>query len=211
MTIDLAMKLNPRHTALIIVDVQNDFCHSDGVFGRRGGDMSTIQQAARRISPMVDLSHEVGVPTIFIRMINSDWTLDDATREQWRSLRPGGGPNVCWEGTWGTEFYHVAPSPVDRVVTKYRYSAFLYTELELVLRCKETKTLVVTGVMTNICVHATVRDGFIRGFHVVVPEDCCASSLPEDHQHTLKDMSGKLATIVSSATLREVWTGHGGE
>ena len=205
MAIDLAGKLDPRHAALIIVDVQNDFCHSEGTFGQRGFDMSAAQQAARQTQSAIDLAHQVGVPVIFIQTLHSHWTTDEAWEGRYGNLPGSEGMVNCREGTWGAEFYHVAPGPQDRVVVKHRYSAFLYTELELILRCKGVRTAVVCGVTTDNCVRATVLDAFMRGYHVVVLEDGTACTRPHLHELAIKDMSGKLAIIMPSARLTEFW------
>ncbi|RLF95507.1 cysteine hydrolase, partial [Thermococci archaeon] len=104
------------------------------------------------------------------------------------------------EGEWGSQIVEeLKPNPRDRIILKRRYSAFLYTDLDLYLRERGINTLYLSGVATNVCVLYTAADAFMRGYEVKVIEDCVASFSKEDHEFAIKQMREILkAEIVRS-------------
>jgi ureidoacrylate peracid hydrolase len=96
---------------------------------------------------------------------------------------------ICEPDTPGSEFYGVEPCAGDHIVTKHRYSGFVGTDLDMVLRSKGIETLLFTGVATNVCVETTARDAFNLNYHVVFVEDCCGAFSPEEHASTLTNIS----------------------
>jgi ureidoacrylate peracid hydrolase len=118
----LEEKVAPGHAALVVIDMQNDFCHEEGAGARNGSDVGPVQAMVPRLNALIDAAREVGLPVIFVRTVHNEWTDSDVRRE--RHL--GKIPN-CVEGTWGTEWYGVEPRPGEPVVTKCRYSAFINT------------------------------------------------------------------------------------
>jgi ureidoacrylate peracid hydrolase len=89
------------------------------------------------------------------------------------------------EGTWGVDFFRLSPEPGDPVVTKHSYNGFHGTDLHAVLQQLGVRTLVLTGVATNVCVDSTLREGFFLGYHIVVVEDCVGSGNRAGHDGTL--------------------------
>src|SRR5262249_18201571 len=154
----LRQKVDPAHAALIVVDVQNDFCSEEGFFGREGYDMTQIQAAVPRIKRLIDEARAAGVKVVFIRSTYDPHHLNDPTRE--RNLRRGLNKSGCTTGAWGTELYGVAPIAGEPLVTKHRYSAFQGTDLHIILRSWGIRTLIMTGVTTNVCVESTAREGY---------------------------------------------------
>jgi ureidoacrylate peracid hydrolase len=205
----LEEKIDPKHAAVIVVDVQNDFCHPDSPLAKDGRDLSAAQAMVPRLATLIDDARAAGVPVIFVQMVNTDATTSEVALEQRLRSRPGAGPSdyICKEGSWGADFYMVAPLPGETVVKKHRYSAFVDTDLELVLRSMGIKTLIMTGVATNVCVESTARDGFMRDYYIVFAGDCSACYWPERHDATLENIAATFGVVADAKEIAWVWSG----
>lgn len=108
----------------------------------------------------------------------------------------------CIEGTWGAQVIdELAPQPEDYQIPKRRFSGFYQTDLDLVLRELGRKTVVVTGVVTNICVRSTCHDAFFLGYQVVVPKDCVRATGPREQESTLWDIETHFGAVTDSETV----------
>ncbi len=197
----LAEKLDPKHTALVVVDVQNDFCHPAGTLGRAGQDLSMVEEAMPGLIETIEEARRVRTPVIFIQTIHSPWT-DSQT---WLTRLPNAAGEICRQGAWGMDFYEIAPQENERVVVKHRYSAFYGTDLDVVLRALGTKTLVMTGFATNVCVETTARDGFMRDYNIVFLSNCTGAYAREEHQAALVNMSKYFGVVATSKDVRDIW------
>jgi ureidoacrylate peracid hydrolase len=113
---------------------------------------------------------------------------------------------VCAEGSWEGDFYgDVRPRPGDPIVTKHRYDAFYKTDLETILRANGVRTVVMTGVSTNVCVETTARAAFIRDYYVVLVADGTAAYSTEEHDKSLKDIDRFFGEVTTIAALRAIW------
>jgi nicotinamidase-related amidase len=193
--------LSPRSAALLVIDVQNDFCHEDGLFGRLGMCMRDVQNAARSIELLLPAARRAGVPVIFVAMEHDASTNSIA----WTSRYPVPREDACVSGTWGAELYVVRPERGEPIVVKHRYSPFVGSNIEYLLRAFERNSLLVTGVATNICVEAVLRDGFNRDYDVVLVEDCAGAYSERAHQSTVENTRAFLGRVVTSETLRQQW------
>jgi ureidoacrylate peracid hydrolase len=200
----LAEQVDPRQAALILVDVQNDFCHSDGASGRRGRDLSQVAGMSEHLARLLDGARRVGLPVIFIRTQHGPWTDSEAWLGRNKTTDEERIP-TCVEGTWGCDFYGVAPQPDERVVVKHRYSAFIGTDLDLTLRARGIRTLLFTGIATNVCVESSARHGYMLDYEVVFVQDCCAAYSPEEHAATLHNIAGHFGTVVDEADVTAAW------
>ena len=207
----LAEKVTPVHTALVVVDVQNDFCSPEGMISAEGLDVSSAVATAERLEGFIASARRAGVLVVFVRSVLSsddnrylsDVILEQATRRRAGSytLRP-----VCVEGSFGGDWYgNVRPAPGDPVVTKHRYSAFLRTDLETILRTAGVRTVVLAGVATNVCVETTARDAFMRDFYVVLCSDGTAAYSDAEHEATLTTIDRYFGQIASIAELTAAW------
>ncbi len=201
MDANLTDRLAHARSALLIVDVQNDYCHQDGVFGRAGFDMAAIQAAAERTAGLIEAARRIGVPVVFVRTQHDHWT--DSPTWTRRDVRTAGV--ICATGSWGAEFYRVAPAPDDCVVVKHRYSAFVGTRLPVVLRTLSRATLLVAGMTTNVCVESTVRDAFMRDYDVVLVEDCAAALTKAEHESAVHNVRTYFGSVLDSVTIESVW------
>jgi ureidoacrylate peracid hydrolase len=181
--------LGKDRCVLAIIDVQNDFCHGDGAYARLGHDVEPMAAVVPHVAKLLDLARDRDVPRVHIRVAHSDWTNDPA----WLQRGMGGEVidvhhiPIASEGTWGAEFFEIEPRPDEFVLTKHRYSAFAYTPLELIMRAKAATTIVLCGLATHVCVHATARDALFAGFVPVVVEDATGSLTEEIHLRALED------------------------
>jgi len=202
----LPEKVNPEHTALLIVDVQRDFCAPDGAFSALGRDLDRIQRILPTLEGLVESARRSQVAVVFLRYMQSALTESDVHLEQ--RARGRADLRYCQEGTPGAEFYHVLPEPGDAVVNKHRYSGFIDTDLRVILRSRGIRTIVMTGVATNGCVEATARDGFMHDFYVVFVEDCSATYSEEMHQATLANIRDAYGVVVVAEELTGIWNGR---
>jgi len=201
----LSDKVRPEHTALVVVDVQNDFCADGGFFSDMGYDLSMIQPMVPRLNSFIARAREAKVPVIFVRAIY-DAPYVSASWVEKRS-RTRSGQKLCLSDTWGAEFYLVSPLPGEVVVTKHRYSAFAGTNLDLVLRSMGIKTLLISGVATNVCVESTARDGYQLDYYIVFMEDCAANTNEQLHETTLQNIGKYFGDISTIDDVQEAWKG----
>jgi len=207
----LEQKIDPAHAALIVVDVQNDFCSDDGFFGREGYDLDQIKAAVPRIAKLIDYARAAGVKVVFIRSVYDPYHLNNPMRE--RNARRGLGKARCTTGAWGTEFFQVSPLAAEPIVTKHRYSAFQGTDLHIILRSWGIRTLIMTGVTTNVCVESTAREGYFLDYYIVLVGDCAATtnedrkdlSSQEIHRWTLTNIDLTFGVAVSSNDVIAAW------
>ena len=149
----LKERCDPRWSALLVVDVQNDFVSSKGSAAQRGEDVKAAQAMVPKLIRLIDEARRVGLTVVYIRTTHSEWT--DTPSWIYRKSQQS-ALDTCREGTWGTEFYQgISPLLSERVVIKHRYSPFINTDLNTVLKAKGIESVLVTGVATNVCVETT--------------------------------------------------------
>jgi ureidoacrylate peracid hydrolase len=205
-------KVEPRHTALLVIDVQNDFCAAGGMMDREGQDLSDVQEMAAALPRLLDTARSAGVLVVFVRNVYStedNHYLSDVWLEQAARRRSGSYTvwPVCGAGSWEGDFYAVRPLPDEPVVTKHRFSAFHNTDLETVLRAHSIRSVVLAGVATNVCVETTAREAFVRDYYVVFLSDGTATYDRASHEATLNSIDrffGQVATIDDVVTC---WSG----
>ncbi|WP_168123032.1 isochorismatase family cysteine hydrolase [Paenibacillus sp. HB172176] len=196
--------LNPEEAALIVIDMQNDFCHEDGACGRAGMvDIKAFQACVEPIAKLVEQARTLQIPVLYVMMTLDAGTTSDA----WKLKHEGGSPaGIVEKGSWGTEMYKLQPQPGDHLIEKHRYSAFIGTNLDLTLRSLNRKSIVLTGVLTNVCVESTARDGFMLDYNVTLASDGCAGSSAEAHAMTLSNISNYFGQVMESEAILGHWT-----
>jgi ureidoacrylate peracid hydrolase len=201
------IELDARRTALLVVDVQNDFCHPDGFFAGFGFDVRPCGEVASRIAPVVAAARRLGMPVVWTMSTNSDPPVHRLQPARFRRPRAAGRPpDQFVPGSWGWRVVdELEPEPSELVVEKPRYDAFLRTVLEDELREREISTVVVTGVITNCCVDTTARSAFMRGFDVLVLGDCVATFAEERdlHEASLRNLAQLFAVVADAAAFEE--------
>jgi ureidoacrylate peracid hydrolase len=201
----LKERCDPRYAALIVVDVQNDFVSPEGSAGKRGEDVGAAMAMIPNLTGLIDQARRVGLTIIYIRTTHSDWT--DTASWVYRTSQKS-GLSTCREGSWGAEFYDgIAPLPTERVVIKHRYSAFINTDLNTVLKARGIQSVLVCGVATNVCVETTARDGYMYDYYVTMIDDCSAAYDAKLHMSTLENIRRHFGLVASSNQIIETWSG----
>ncbi len=204
--ISLETVLRKRKAALMIIDVQNEFCHPDGLFGKNGFDLSTVNRVIPPLEALMDAAHSQGAPVIFITNVEDENTDSEA----WNG-RPDGAednPNVgvTRRGNWGTGIYGLTPAEGDIIMEKHRFSAFIDTPLKATLNELGVDTLVIGGLATNACVMNTSFHAVMNDFHVVVAEDAVSSWFEDLHEMALKNLRLFCGKVLPSKDIVECWT-----
>jgi ureidoacrylate peracid hydrolase len=198
-------RCDPRYAALIVVDVQNDFVSPEGSAGKRGDDVGAAMAMIPNLTGLIDQARKVGLTIVYIRTTHSDWT--DTASWIYRTSQKS-GLSTCREGTWGAEFYDgIAPLPSERVVIKHRYSAFINTDLNTVLKARGIQSILVCGVATNVCVETTARDGYMYDYYVTMIDDCSAAYDAKLHMSTLENIRRHFGLVASSHQIIGSWSG----
>jgi ureidoacrylate peracid hydrolase len=204
----LKERCDPKYAALVVVDVQNDFVSREGSAGRRGEDVSAALSMIPNLTGLIDRARKVGLTIVYIKTTHSEWT--DTPSWIYRSSQKS-GLNTCREGTWGAEFYQgIEPLASERVVIKHRYSAFINTDLNTVLKARNIQSVLVCGVATNVCVETTARDAYMYDYYVTMIEDCSAAYEAKLHMGTLDNMRRHFGMVASSGEIIETWKGLAG-
>lgn len=189
--------LDPATTAVVVVDMLNDFCVEGGAMVLPGCE--TILPAQQEV---VAAGRTAGCPIVFVIDAHRGNAPND--REFRKRTRH------CIEGEWGARVIDaLEPQQQDLKVIKRRYSAFFNTDLDVSLRDFNISSLIVMGVVTNICVRSTVHDAFFLGYDVVVVEDGCAATGPREQASSLYDIATHFGVVARSQDVTAHLAGKG--
>lgn len=201
--------IDPARTALVIIDVQVDFCAPEGAMGRAGLDLSAVEPALQHVQALIDSARSAGATPVFVRVLTRPETDSDALKLlMQRKGRPPQAAAICREGTSGADYYRVQPAPGDLEIGKLLFSSFSGTALEQQLRARGIDTLVVAGFSTDCCVDCTVRDAFHRDFNIFVVADACAAYEPNLHYGALNGLGGNCALLVTTDAVLTAWSDY---
>jgi nicotinamidase-related amidase len=179
--------LYPEWCAVLPIDLQNDFMHPEGKVAQAGGNVTPMIELLPRAVDFLKRSRELGVRIVNIRIV--DLPNGESDSPSWLRAKGliSGVSEFAVEGTWGAEFCEGCdPPPGELVVTKHRSSAFVGTNLDLILKANEVKTVVIIGEQTPGCVEATYRDAAYYDFYNVLVEDCVAARDRSLHEASIK-------------------------
>lgn len=199
------MEISVDNTALMIVDMQNGFCHSDGSFSQLGFDITMFLGAIEGCATLVRAAHASDVPVIFTRYVYQPDYADGGllTNELIPAIK---GSNHLAAGSWDADIVdQLTPSDHDLVIDKSRYSAFYGTRLEPILTNKRIKSLVVAGVTTNMCVETTVRDASQRDYYTYTVSDATGEASLERHNHALNTIAFGFGWVVTVEDVLASW------
>jgi nicotinamidase-related amidase len=191
--------------ALVVIDVQNDFCHPDGHFARYCKDLATAYAALPRLVSFVHAAQAQGIPCVFVRQRTEPGGRSDSPAWLRLKTRDGKAADYTLPGSWGAELVEgLVPSESDLVVDKYRPDAFLGTALDALLRARGLESLVFIGTTTEGCLESSVRSGSYRDFYVTVVEDLVFSPNAALHDGSLRLMRQRYP-VASSAAILAAW------
>jgi ureidoacrylate peracid hydrolase len=218
LTIDLT------RSAVLVIDMQNDFGAQGGMFERAGIDISVIRKTVGPTRCVIAAARDAGVPIVYLKMAHRVDMSDTGGPNSPHGRRhrrlsvgepvrspDGRASRILIDDTWNTEILpELVPLPDDTVVRKHRYSGFFETDLDARLRIMDVRSLIVTGCTTSVCVESTVRDAMFRDYDCLVLEDCTGQpespgaprSKHEASLRVIEDMFGSVSS--STAFIRGI-------
>ena len=197
------MKENPSRAALLVIDMENGFVTPQGGHCIRGA-AATVPACVQA----VELAREKGIPVFFVKRIyRADGSDVELTRyEGWKA-----GGRACGPASLGPNSAQapegLQPQPGDYTIWKPRWSAFFHTELDLILRRLDIRTVILTGTTTPNCIRTTCYDAIALEYNTVVLTDCCSSHTEEIQRVNLEDMARAGAILMDSASFADYGPG----
>lgn len=198
-------RIDPDHSAVVVIDMQNDFCSKDGFIEKAlGRDGAACRAVAAPVMDLVGMARAAGVPVYWVRAIYDPEKLPEGilVKRRQRTDLP-----CCGTGSWGAEFYEVLPLPSEHIIDKHSYSAFIGTNLEVRLRDRGIRTLIFAGVQSNVCVETSLRDAVCMGYYAVLAADCVASYALPLHEAMIRNVESLFGDVVRRETIASAWNG----
>jgi len=201
------MPPSASRTAIIVVDMQNDFCSPNGAMAALGSDISANVSVASRLPRFLDSARALGCLIVWVRQSNREELVSAARRRQAQTMNRD-VLTVCKAGTWGTELVDgLIPAPGDPIIEKSRYSAFVGTPLHNLLRAQERDHVVVCGTAANVCVDSTIRDAYMADYSVTMSSDLVGWTRKDLALSAIANLEFYFCEVMHSDELVSGWGG----
>lgn len=197
--------VDPRWTAVLAIDIQNDFCHPNGHFARYGKNVAIMAPAVTRMVEFVGEAQALGMRIIFMRQLSlPDARMDSPAWLRFKT-RDGKAPDYTLPGSWGAQFVDgLTVRDNDWVVEKFRPDSFIGTHLDHILRTQGIQSVILLGTTTEGCVESTVRSASYHDYYTVVLSDAVASPNAELHEGSLRFFRARYPTHPSADVLAAI-------
>jgi ureidoacrylate peracid hydrolase len=197
----LSSLVDPQHTALLVVDVQRWFIRE-----RSEPMYPPVEGVLTRLRSFIDEARAAGVRVVRIQNVIPDEMYSPVWRRQFQKSWGSSSSSPLTPESWGTAFCAgFEPLPGDFHLTKPRYSAFIGTSLEIMLRSQGIQTVLVGGLTTDVCVSSTSRDAFQLEFNVITLSDCTATATQARHESGLATLASVFGMVCSSDEVLDAW------
>jgi ureidoacrylate peracid hydrolase len=207
----LAEKLDPAHTALLVVDVQNEFCDPEGFYPSvpefADDGLASVTAMRGPLLSLLETARAVNCLRVFIRGLYDPNYVVPPLGEIIHAR--GALGRACLEGSWGADYwepFRPIPGPRELAVIKHRNSSFHGTDLAVILRANGIRSAIVTGVATSGCIDSTARAAMFEDFFAIVPADATAGYVQERHRVHLAKLASGFATVTTVRDVVDVWT-----
>ncbi|WP_366657461.1 isochorismatase family cysteine hydrolase [Fodinicurvata sp. EGI_FJ10296] len=204
---DLAARIEPAHTAVLVIDMQNDFLAPGFGAEKAGRDLAPGRAIVPGLQRLIAGARRAGATVAHVGFLTLPDNASDSgpwlaqrRRSTWSS------DTLCLQGSPGADFLaELTPAPGDLVISKFRYSAFAATPMDVLLRARGIRTVIITGVSTNACVESTLRYAMELSYYIVVPTDGVASWSQPLHDATLENVNHRFGLTPVINEILEIW------
>lgn len=209
MIASLRDRIDPAHTAILLIDMQKDLVYDGFLCDQAGRDLTATRSVIPTMKRLLEAARSSGTLVCHVGF----WTLPEHGSDSgpWLAQRRRSTYSsdvLCIADTEGAEFIdELAPAPGELIIHKHRYSAFKGTDLDMTLRARGIKTVITTGVSTNVCVESTLRDAFETGYYVCIPSDATASWDMSLHAATLQTVTHRFGLVTTTDEIESLWRG----
>ena len=209
MIASLQGRIDPAHAAILLIDMQKDLVYDGFLCDQAGRDLAATRSVIPTMKRLLEAARSSSALVCHVGF----WTLPEHGSDSgpWLAQRRRSTYSSDVLGianTEGAEFIdELAPAPGELIIHKHRYSAFKGTDLDMVLRARNIKTVITTGVSTNVCVESTLRDAFETGYYVCIPLDATASWDMSLHEATLQTVNHRFGLVTTTEEIEAIWTG----
>ncbi len=210
---ELSDLLNAKHSAVLVLGMQNDYCSREGVLAKaRSLDMSPIEEMTEKLGAFLEDARGSGIPIAFVQTTEDHNHMEENFKTKTVYLAKL-ALDLCTPGDWGYDFYGIRPKGGDKIFRSNQYDALEGKGLQQWLKASGATTVVITGVYTSRIVDTTVRSAATKGYNVFVPFDLVAMprQLESEHYAALTIMNTLFAYIVQSGFITDVWQGKSTE
>lgn len=200
------MKHSAQRTAVLVIDMQNDFCSPAGAMAALGADVQVNAAVAGRLPRFLDRARHAGCLVVWVRQAAHEQLVSPARRARAEAM--GRSPlSVCAAGSWGAELAEgLRPEPGDCHLEKTRYSAFVGTPLHNLLRAHGRDHVVVVGTAANVCVDSTIRDAYMADLATTMPTDLVGWTRADLAEAAIRNLGFYFCETTTSAELLSDWS-----